>query len=291
VVEANDQGGLAVEAAATDRTSLMLIHGAWLSSRSWETFAEYFRNRGFAVSAPEWPRKQGDVEELREAADEIKGLGLAEIVDHYESQIRALDDPPVLIGHSFGGLIVELLLDRWLGRAGVAMSPAPPKGILVLPFSSLKAAAPALAHPSKWHGVVPLTLEEFTYGFVNTFSPEEAAAAYEKYAVPETGQIFYEAGFANFHLHPPTEVHFKNDERAPLLIVGAEKDQTVPASLSHKQYEKYEKSDAQTDYIEYPGRPHLMMVAPGWEEIAAGIETWLDGVLAASSVPSRGASA
>jgi alpha-beta hydrolase superfamily lysophospholipase len=269
----------------------MLIHGAWLSSRSWETFAEYFRNRGFAVSAPEWPRKQGDVEELREAADEIKGLGLAEIVDHYESQIRALDDPPVLIGHSFGGLIVELLLDRGLGRAGVAMSPAPPKGILVLPFSSLKAAAPALAHPSKWHGVVPLTLEEFTYGFVNTFSPEEAAAAYQKYAVPETGQIFYEAGFANFHLHPPTEVHFKNDERAPLLIVGAEKDQTVPASLSHKQYEKYEKSDAQTDYIEFPGRPHLMMVAPGWEEIAAGIETWLDGVLAASTVPSRGASA
>jgi alpha-beta hydrolase superfamily lysophospholipase len=280
-----------VEAAATHRTPLMLIHGAWLSSRSWETFAEYFRNRGFAVSAPEWPRKQGDVEELREAADEIKGLGLAEIVDHYESQIRALDDPPVLIGHSFGGLIVELLLDRGLGRAGVAMSPAPPKGILVLPFSSLKAAAPALAHPSKWHGVVPLTLEEFTYGFVNTFSPEEAAAAYQKYAVPETGQIFYEAGFANFHLHPPTEVHFKNDERAPLLIVGAEKDQTVPASLSHKQYEKYEKSDAQTDYIEFPGRPHLMMVAPGWEEIAAGIETWLDGVLAASTVPSRGASA
>jgi alpha-beta hydrolase superfamily lysophospholipase len=291
VVEANDQGGLAVEAAATDRTPLLLIHGAWLSSRSWETFAEYFRNRGFAVSAPEWPRKQGDVEELREAADEIKGLGLGEIVDHYESQIRALDDPPVLIGHSFGGLIVELLLDRGLGRAGVAMSPAPPKGILVLPFSSLKAAAPALAHPSRWHGVVPLTLEEFTFGFVNTFSPDVAAAAYEKYAVPETGQIFYEAGFANFHLHPPTEVHFKNDERAPLLIVGAEKDQTVPASLSHKQYEKYEKSDAQTDYIEFPGRPHLMMVAPGWEEIAAGIEAWLDGVLAASTVPSQGASA
>jgi hypothetical protein len=95
------------------------------------------------------------------------------------------------------------------------MSPAPPKGILVLPFSSLKAASPALAHPSKWHGVVPLTHEEFTYGFVNTFSPEDAAAAYEKYAVPETGQIFYESGFANFHLHPPTEVHFKSDDRAP----------------------------------------------------------------------------
>ena len=214
--------------------------------------------------------------------DDIKGLGLTEIVDHYEEQIDALDEPPVLIGHSFGGLIVELLLDRGLGRAGVAMSPAPPKGILVLPFSSLKAAAPALAHPSKWHGVVPLTLEEFTYGFVNTFSPEDAKAAYDSYAVPETGQIFFEAGFANFHLHPPTEVHFKSDDRAPLLIVGAEKDNTVPASLAKKQYEKYEKSSAQTDYVEFPGRPHLMMVGEGWEEIA-GHRDWL-GVLAGDGV-------
>ena len=130
----------------------MLIHGAWLSARSWENFADYFGKRGFAVSAPEWPRKHGDVEELREDADELAGLGLTEIVDHYEELIRGLDQPPVLIGHSFGGLIVELLLDRGLGRAGVALSPAPPKGILVLPFSSLKAASPALAHPSKRHG-------------------------------------------------------------------------------------------------------------------------------------------
>ena len=267
-----------------DRIPLMLIHGAWLSSRSWENFADYFRKRGFAVSAPEWPRKEGDVEELRAEAEELKGLGIAEIVDHYEEQIRALDQPPVLVGHSFGGLIVELLLDRGLGRAGVALSPAPPKGILVLPFSSLKAAAPALAHPSKWHGIVTLTLDEFTYGFVNTFSPEEAAAAYERYAVPETGQIFYEAGFANFHLNPPTEVHFKNAERAPLLIVGAEKDNTVPASLSKKQYEKYERSPAQTEYLEFEGRPHLLMAAEGWDEVAAAIDSWLDGVLEAHGV-------
>ena len=265
--------------AATDRTPVMFIHGAWLSSGSWENFATYFGNKGYAVSAPEWPRKEGDVAELREDADELEGLGLSEIVDHYEKQIRALDEAPVLIGHSFGGLIVELLLDRGLGRAGVAMSPAPPKGILILPFSSLKAASPALAHPSRWHGIVPLTLEEFTYGFVNTFSPEDAKAAYEKYAVPETGQIFFEAGFANFHLHSPAEVHFKNDDRAPLLIVGATEDKTVPASLAHKQYEKYEKSDAQTDYLEFEGRPHLMMAADGWEEIAAEIETWVERVL------------
>ena len=174
--------------AASQRPPLMLIHGAWLSAHSWETFVDFFEPRGYAVSAPEWPRKEGDVEELRENAEELKGLGLNEIVDHYEEQIEALDEPPVLIGHSFGGLIVELLLDRGLGRAGIAMSPAPPKGILVLPFSSLKAASPALAHPSRWHGIVPLTLEEFTFGFVNTFTPEAAAEAYERYAVPSPGR-------------------------------------------------------------------------------------------------------
>jgi pimeloyl-ACP methyl ester carboxylesterase len=258
---------------------LMLIHGAWLSARSWETYAGYFGKRGFAVSAPEWPRKQGDVEELRETAEAASGLGVQEIVDHYEGLIRKLDQPPVLIGHSYGGLFVELLLDRGLGRAGVAMSPAPPKGILALPLSTLKAGAPALAHPSKWHGVVTLTPEEFTYAFVNTFSEDDAAAAYERYAVPETGQIFYEAGFANFHLHPPTEVHFKSGDRAPLLIVGANEDHTVPASLAKAQYRRYESSPAKTDYLEFEGRPHLHMIAPDWQEVADAIDSWLDGVL------------
>ena len=278
-------------AATTSRPPLMLVHGAWLSSASWHNFIDYFKGRGFIVSAPEWPRKHGDVEELRELADEIKGLGITEIVEHYEEQIHELDEPPVLIGHSFGGLIVELLLDRGLGRAGVAMSPAPPKGILVLPFSSLKAASPALAHPSTRMGVVELTLDEFTYGFVNTFAPEAAAEAYERFYVPETGHIFYEAGFANFHLHPPTEVHFAKAERAPLLIVGAEKDNTVPASLSRKQFAKYEKSSAQTDYTEFAGRSHLMMAGEGWEEVAEGIETWIGGVAHLSKAGSASATA
>ena len=267
----------------TDRIPLLLIHGAWLSARSWERFEEFFERRGYAASAPEWPRKDGDVEELRENEEALAGLGLSEIVDHYEQLIRGLDASPVLIGHSFGGLIVELLLDRGLGRAGVALSPAPPKGILLLPFSSLKAASPALAHPSRWHGTVPLTLEEFTYGFVNTYSPEEAAAAYERYAVPETGQIFYEAGFANFHLHPPTKLHFENGDRAPLLIVGAEQDHTVPASVSATQYRKYEKSPARTEYLEFEGRPHLFVVGEGWEEVAEAIDGWLGKVLAATA--------
>ncbi len=274
-----------------DRVPLLLIHGAWLSARSWENYADYFDKRGFAVAAPEWPRKEGDVGELRESAEQSAGLGVKEIVDHYEVLIRELDRPPVLIGHSYGGLFVELLLDRGLGRAGVALSPAPPKGILKLPFSTLKAGAPALAHPSKWHGVVELTLEEFTYAFVNTFTPEKAAEAFERYCVPETGQIFYEAGFANFHLHPPAEVEFAKAERAPLLIVGAMEDNTVPASLSKAQYARYERSPAQTDYVEFEGRPHLHMAADDWEEVAAAIDGWLDGVLEATQAAEQQAPA
>jgi pimeloyl-ACP methyl ester carboxylesterase len=271
--------------AENGQTPLMLIHGAWLSARSWDNYADYFAKRGFQVSAPEWPRKHGDVEEMRETAEDSAGLGVQEIVDHYADLIGALEQPPVLIGHSYGGLFVELLLDRGLGRAGVAMSPAPPKGILKLPFSTLKAASPALAHPSTRHGIVTLSPDEFTYGFVNTFSAEDAAAAYERYAVPETGQIFYEAGFANFHLHPPTEVHFKNADRAPLLIVGADEDHTVPASLAKAQFKRYEGSSAKTDYLEFAGRPHLHMVAPDWQEVAEAIDSWLDGVLGASTQP------
>jgi pimeloyl-ACP methyl ester carboxylesterase len=263
------------------RIPLVFIHGAWLAANSWDDFAGYFEQRGYATSSPEWPRKHGEVQELRETSEEIAGLGLDEIVDHYEMHIRALDQPPVLIGHSFGGLIVELLLDRGVGRAAAALSPAPPRGILVLPFSTLKVSSSALAHPSRWHGVVPLSLEEFTYGFVNTWTPEAAAEAYERYYVPETGQIFYEAGFANFSLHSPAEVHFKNDERAPLLIVGAEKDHTVPASLSKKQHKKYEHSSAHTEYLEFEGRPHLFMTGEGWEEVAGAVDSWLAGVLEA----------
>jgi len=275
---------MAASGTQNEQIPLILIHGAWLSALSWENYSEYFAKRGFAVSAPEWPRKQGGVEEMRETAEASAGLGVQEIVDHYAQLIEALDQPPVLIGHSYGGLFVELLLDRGLGRAGVAMSPAPPKGILALPFSTLKAGAPALAHPSKWHGVVTLTAEEFAYAFVNTFSERDAVAAYDRYAVPETGQIFYEAGFANFHLHPPTEVHFKNGDRAPLLIVGAAEDHTVPASLSKAQYKRYERSPARTDYLEFAGRPHFHMVASDWEEVVAAVDRWPDGVLEAPVV-------
>ena len=217
-----------------DRIPLMLIHGAWLSARSWERFEEYFGNRGFAVSAPEWPRKHGDVEQLRDESEELAGLGLGEIVDHYEALIRTLAEPPVI------GALVRRTDHRAPARprartrrrrAEPGAAEGDPRAAVLVAQGRLPGARASLEAPrdrdAHARGV--------PYGFVNTFGDEEAAAAYERYAVPETGRIFYQAGFANFSLHPPTDVHFYNDDRAPLLIVGAEQDHTVPASVSRAQ--------------------------------------------------------
>ena len=271
---------MATSDADSGQIPLMLIHGAWLSARSWENYADYFAKRGFAVSAPEWPRKQGDVEELRETAEASAGLGVREIVDHYEQLIRDLDQPPVLIGHSYGGLFVELLLDRGLGRAGVAMSPAPPKGILKLPFSTLKAGAPALAHPSKWHGVVTLTLEEFTYGFVNTLLRGGGGRRVRAVRGPGDRADLLRGRVRQL---PPASA-----DRGPLQErrAGAAADRRCRRGphrsglpVASAQYKSYERSPAKTDYLEFDGRPHLFMVAADWQEVAAAVDSWLDGVL------------
>jgi alpha-beta hydrolase superfamily lysophospholipase len=260
----------------TARTPLLLIHGAWLTSESWETFAGFFSDRGYEVTAPEWPRKRMGAAAQRDHSGEIADLGVEEIVDHFAGIVEGMEAPPVIMGHSFGGLFTELLLDRGLGRAGVCLSPAAPKGVLRLPFSQLKAGAPALAHPSRWHGVAPLDLEEFTYGFVNTWPQDAAADAYARYYAPETGRIFVEAGTANFRLHGPTEVDYHREGRAPMLLVGAERDHTVPASVVRSQYAKYEGGPSPVEHVEFAGRPHLFMTGDGWAEVAEHIARWLE---------------
>jgi pimeloyl-ACP methyl ester carboxylesterase len=254
---------------------IVFIHGLWLTSRSWEHFETYFAEQGFDVIAPEWPRKQGDVEEIRRTADSVAGLGIKEIADHYDAIVRGLAEPPIIIGHSFGGLMAMILLDRGLGAAGVAMDPAPPKGIFNLPLRQLKASAPALLHPSKRNGVVALNLAQFTYGFVNTFPPDAARDAYDRYAVPDTGRPLFEAAFANFNPHAANKVDYSRD-RAPLLITAGEQDNTVPASVSRSIYKKQRHSPARTDLIEFKGRPHMLMAGDGWEEVAAGVGGWLE---------------
>jgi non-heme chloroperoxidase len=264
--------------------TIVFIHGAWLASNSWDRFAAFFAESGYATLAPEWPRKSGDVADLREAAAGVAGLGVEEIVDHYAAIIGALAEPPIVIGHSFGGLIAQILLGRGLGRATVAMDPAAPKGVKRVPLSSLRAAAPAIAHPSKRHGVVELEFEQFNYAFTNTWDPADAREAFERYAVPETGRIFFEDGLANFTLHGPTEVDFDREDRGPLLITVGEHDHTVPPAVAKSNFEKYRHSAATTEFVEFPGRSHLLMAGEGWEEVAQYIADWLDRVLGPPAV-------
>lgn len=259
------------------KRQIVFIHGLWLTSLSWEHFERYFAGQGYEVAAPEWPRKRGDVEEIRRTADGVAGLGIAEIADHYDAIVRDLEDSPIIIGHSFGGLIAMILLDRGLGAAGVALDPAPPKGILNLPLRQLKSAAPALLHPSKRSGVVALSLEQFTYAFVNTFTPDAAQAAYERYAVPDTARPLFEAAFANFNANAPSKVSYSHG-RPPLLITAGEKDNTVPASVSRSIYKKQRHAPARTNLLEFEGRPHMLMAGEGWEEVATGVHDWLESL-------------
>jgi pimeloyl-ACP methyl ester carboxylesterase len=265
---------------------IVLIHGAWLTPRSWESFEQFFKAKGYEVLLPEWPRKADGVEAQRRDPSKLAGLGIKEIVDHHEAFIRQLPEPPVIVGHSFGGLFTQILLDRGLGSGGVAMDPGPPKGIFNLPLAALVSASPVLLHPSKWSGIIELSLKQFTRGFVNTWSPEDAKHAYERYAVPETGRILFQAGTANFKPGSEATVNWKNPSRAPLLITGGTKDNTVPAALSRSIYKKYKASPARTDYLELD-RPHLLMAGEGWEEVAESVGNWIESVSVPNTAPAE----
>jgi alpha-beta hydrolase superfamily lysophospholipase len=255
---------------------IVLIHGLWLTPRSWEGWKERFEARGRQVLAPAWPRMQEDIEEVRRDPSPMNGLGITEIVDHYDGIVRALDRPPVIMGHSFGGLIVELLLDRGLGAAGVALSPAPVKGVLRLPPAQLRAAFPVLGNPLNRKRTVELTPKQFHYAFTNTMDDDAANAVYERHQVPGPGRVLFQAAVANFNPSAANKVDFHKDDRAPLLVVGNGKDHTVPASVSKEAATRLGKSEAVVDYKEYEDRPHFTAGAPGWEAVADDSLDWAD---------------
>jgi pimeloyl-ACP methyl ester carboxylesterase len=262
---------MSVEASAP---AVVLVHGLWLTPRSWEGWVTRFEGRGRQVLAPAWPRIEGDVEDIRRDASPLNGLGVTEIVDHYSRVIRGLDRPPIIIGHSFGGLVTELLLDRGLGVAGVALSPAPVKGVLRLPLAQLRAALPVLKNPANRNRTVELTPQQFHYAFTNTMSDADAKQAYDRYEIPGPGRPLFEAAFANVNPNAPTKVDFRNDRRPPLLVIGNGEDHTVPASVSKEAAKRLSKSGAIVEYREYPGRPHFTAGAPGWEEVADQALEW-----------------
>ncbi|TMK61615.1 MAG: alpha/beta hydrolase [Actinobacteria bacterium] len=253
---------------------IVLIHGLWLTPRSWEGWKDRFEARGHRVLAPAWPRMQDDIEEVRRDPSPMNGLGVTEVLDHYDRIIRELDRPPVIMGHSFGGLFTELLLDRGLGAAGVAISPAPVKGVLRLPPAQLRAAFPVLGNPLNRKRTVQLTPKQFHYAFTNTMSEEEAGAAYDRYQVPGPGRVIFQAAFANFNPRAATRADFHKDDRAPLLVMGNDKDHTVPASVSKEAAKRLGKSKAVVDYKEFEGRPHFTAGAPGWEAVADYALEW-----------------
>lgn len=254
--------------------TIVLIHGLWLTALSWEHWVTRFEAKGHRVIARSWPGMEGDIDALRRDPSGIAQLGVTEIVDHYARIIDELDQPPIIMGHSFGGLVTEMLLDRGLGAVGVAIDPAPVKGIFVLPFSTLKAAFPALKNPFSQHEAVALTPEQFHYGFTNHLSEDESLPLYERYAVPGPNHVLFQASLANFNPHAATTVNFENNDRAPLLLVGGGKDHTVPASVTRANFELFGKSRAVTEYKEFPERTHWTIAQDGWEEVADYALDW-----------------
>lgn len=284
-MRAEGEKGMSDESGTPD--TIVMIHGLWLTPRSWERWVERYASRGYRVLAPSWPGMEAEVEALNDDPSSIARLTVEQVVDHYESIIIDLERPPIIIGHSFGGTFTQILLDRGLGAAGVAVASATVKGVRDLPLSTIKIAAPALS-PFKKGEAVPLTPKEFHYAFTNTLSREESDSVYARYHVPAASMVLREYAFANFHHEAPTRVDFARENRAPLLFIGFGEDHVMPPKVVGHNEQKYDDSVSVTEYQEFPGRPHFPG-APGWQEVADYALTWaVNHASVAAGDPSSG---
>jgi non-heme chloroperoxidase len=274
-------------------TPVVFVHGLWLLPSSWDRWAEMFRENGFEPILPGWPDDPETVEEAREHPEVFANKTVAQVVDHFEEIIKGLDTKPVIIGHSFGGLLAQILAGRGLAAATVAISPAPFRGVLPLPFSALKSSSPVLANPANRNRAVPLTYDQFRYAFANAVTEEEAKELYDAYAVPAPGAPLFQAATANFNPWTEAKVDTENAERGALLILSGEKDHTVPWSISHAAYKKQEHNDAVTEILEVPGRGHALTIDSGWREVAETSLNFVRRFVApdGSKVPESGAAA
>jgi pimeloyl-ACP methyl ester carboxylesterase len=253
-------------------STVLFIHGAWVTPACWDLFSGFFTKLGYECVAPAWPRKDRPIEELRADPSHLAGLGVQEIVDHYGRLIQALPEPPVLMGHSFGGLFVQMLLDRGYGAAGVAIDSAPPRGVFATELSVFRANLPVLMQPGARRGVVRMTYPQFRYGFANTMSEEAARAAYDQHVTPETGRIFFQAALGA----SAVRVDFGNHSRKPLLMIAGESDHVVAAGLNRSNFRKYARSKTRTDFKEFQSRCHWLIAQDGWDEVAGYAAAWLD---------------
>jgi pimeloyl-ACP methyl ester carboxylesterase len=226
------------------------------------------------VLAPSWPGLEADVNQLRRDPSPLAGLGAQEIVDHYERIIRELERPPIIMGHSFGGAFVQVLLDRGLGAAGVGVDAASTKGVTKLPLSTVRSAWHILRNPANRNKAVPFSAEHFRYAFGNLLSEQESRAAYERYAIPASGRVLFEGALANLSSRSPFRVDYAKADRAPLLFIAGGKDHVVPAAVNRANVKKYDKSKAIVQYKEFPDRSHFTVGQQGWEEVADYALDW-----------------
>jgi pimeloyl-ACP methyl ester carboxylesterase len=258
-----------VDAANTSgRTPVVFVHGLWLLPSSWDRWMAVFGEAGYAALAPGWPDDPETVEEANRTPDVLAHKTVGQVADHFEDIIRMLAKTPVVVGHSFGGLLVQILAGRGLAAASVAIDPAPFRGVLPLPISALKSAAPVLHNPANHNRAIPLTYEQFRFGFANAVSEEEAHQLYETYAVPASGAPLFQAATANLNPWTEAKVDSKNPDRGPLLIISGEKDNTVPWSIANASYKRQKRNDGVTEIVEIPGRGHALTIDSGWREVA-----------------------
>jgi non-heme chloroperoxidase len=260
---------------ANSRTPIVFVHGLWLHADSWKPWADYFRDAGYEPIAPGWPGDGATVAETRQHPDKVAGYGVDDVVNHFAKVIDGLDSPPILIGHSFGGLIVQKLLGQGRGAAAVAIDPAPIKGVRILPISSLRASAPVLKNPANRKRAITLTREQFRYAFTNAVSAAEAERLYDEHTIAAPGKPLFEAAFANLSTGTATKVDTRNNTRGPLLLVSGEKDHTVPPAIPRATLKRYRGSSAVTEIREFPGRGHSLTIDEGWVEIADFSAKWL----------------
>jgi len=257
-----------VEANATGRPPVVFVHGLWLLPSSWDRWAALFEENGYVALTPGWPDDPETVEEAKAHPEVFAGKSIGQVADHFEEIIRGLTRKPAIIGHSFGGLLTQILAGRGLAAASVAIDPAPFRGVLPLPISSLKSAFPVLGNPANRSRAVPLTYEQFRYGFANAVSEDEAKQLYETYAVPTSGKPLFQAAAANLNPWTEAKVDIDNPQRGPLLIISGEKDHTVPWAIAHASYTQQEDNDGVTEIVEIKNRGHALTIDSGWREVA-----------------------
>ena len=257
------------------RTPVVFIHGLWLHATSWAPWAELFSEAGYDPIAPGWPGDPDTVEAARANPDALADHGIDDVTRHYQAIIDTLPSRPILIGHSFGGMIAEKLLGLDYGAAAIGIDAAQIKGVLPLPLSALHATLPVFKNPANKHKAVSLTAEQFRYSFGNAVSPEESDALYERWTIPAPGKPLFEAAAANFSLHSPAKVNTANEGRGPLLLVMGGRDHTVPEVITKATVKQYRHSSAVTDLEEFADRGHSLTIDSGWREVADVCLAWL----------------